>query len=205
RSAVDQAEQYQRYGQRNDGEIDVADAPEEGEVAHQNRHHQRRGHGGGHRQRAVAQIDRQQGIYVGANAEESRLAQRQYAAYAPYQPQAQGQHGQHREHGKVVQGIDFRNQGYARDEHQGRNGGAPERGPEQFSHQMPRLKTLPVMPEGSTRSSTMAVTSSITSPNTEVLRKVVTWLTVPSKADDRAEPVSGSAPPRMTVMKALAI
>ena len=67
------------------------------------------------------------------------------------------------------------------------------------------LKKRPVMPCGSRRSSTIASTSSATSPITGVEPKMTSWLIVPNSAELASVPARMAAPPVMTVMKALAM
>ena len=73
-----------------------------------------------------------------------------------------------------------------------------------YSGYSPR-RSRPVMPSGSRRSSTIAISSTATSLTTVLLLKLTMPSIVPNSADAPLVPSNGNGPPAITVMKALAM
>ena len=87
-------EEDQRDGERDDAEIDVADAAVEHEVAEQRGEQRRHQDGQQRRHRGVAEVDGGDRVGVAAQAEERRLAEAQDAGIAPDQRQRQSEDGE---------------------------------------------------------------------------------------------------------------
>ncbi len=84
---VKEPAQDQRHRQRDDTEINVADAPPEHEVSQQGGAKSGRGDGDDRRQTGVVEIQRGDGVSIAPDPEECGLSEAQDAGKAPYQRQ----------------------------------------------------------------------------------------------------------------------
>jgi hypothetical protein len=152
-------------------EIDVADPAVEHEVAeHQGEprgHQHRQDHGAG----AVAEVDRGDGIGIGAEAEEGGLTEGQDAAEAPDEAEAEGQDAHRREQRVLhqVEDLDLLRHHHDGGDRRGQRRRLCQLGEFLRAHRL-RPKKRPEMPWGSTRIRMIAETNSVTSPNTGVVR-----------------------------------
>src|SRR6185436_9487531 len=202
--AVHQIEEDERHAERDDAQVDVAQASVEHEVAEQRREGRRQHDGHHHRYRALAEVHGGHRVGVGAEPIEGRLAEAEDAAVAPDHAEAEGQDAHGREHGELQQVERLGHHGHAHRD--GQHGGGREPDPQpaaQPAHELLR-KNRPVMPWGRTRKRMMAAASSPASPMTGVVKYVSSWLTEPNTAAAEAVPASMAVPPLMTVMNALA-
>ena len=164
----------ERDRERHHREIDVAEAAVEHEVAEQG------GEGGGHddRQeegrRALADVSHRDGIGVGAEAVERRLPEAEDAAIAPDEAhgERQDRHGDkesHLEEHEEVENLRAGEQQHQQRQHdQDRAACLHASQVDAEDRHSERLKILPVMPWGRSRSITTATMSSPTPPRTGV-------------------------------------
>src|SRR5262249_41453213 len=151
---------------------------------------------------ALADVEHRDGIGVGTEAKERRLAEAKDAAITPDQGEAQRQHRHDHVDGEIEHGVEL---GEPRRQDQESEADHADQDKAQNIEtarvHSPRRKKRPVMPCGSSRIRTMAAASKATSPNTGVVTKVAIWLMVPNKADADIVPLRIAAPPPITVMK----
>ena len=88
---IDAVVENKRERQRDDTDIDVADAGIKHEITERGREHGRQQHRQQQRARAFADVDDGNGIGVGAEPEERRMAETEDTAIAPDERQAQRQ------------------------------------------------------------------------------------------------------------------
>src|SRR5882672_10904156 len=199
---VDGVEQDQRHRQRDDAEIDVADAAIEHEIAEQRGERRRQHDRKQKRNRALADVEHGDRVGVGAEAEEGRLAEAENAAIAPDQRETERQDRHHHVDGQFEHDVELGEP--RRQDHEGDADDTDESEAEKveraFVHR-PLRKKRPVMPCGSRRIRTIAAASKATSPNTGVVTKVAIWLMAPNSAEADIVPLRMAAPPPITVMK----
>ena len=112
---IDRIEQDQRHRQRDDAEIDVADAAIEHEIAEQRGEGRRQDDRQQERDGALADIEHGDRIGIGAEPEEGRLAETENAAITPDQREAERQDRHDHVDREFEHGIEF---GKARRQHQ---------------------------------------------------------------------------------------
>src|SRR5690606_5627684 len=199
---VHEFEENEGDDERDNAEIDVAKPAVEHHRAEHRGKERRDQDGDQHRDRALADIDRGDGVSIGAKAEEGSLPKTENAAKAPDEAEAHRQHavdekgGQHEAVEKLRQEEHQRRRDAKRDE---------ETLHRNLTHYIFPRKKRAVIPCGSRRSRMTAETSSAASPTTGERAKVNSWLTAPKTVPLLISPVMTEGPPAITVMKAFAI
>src|SRR5262249_19863954 len=151
------------------------------------------------RRGALADVERGDGVGVGAETEIGGMAEAQDAGEAPHQAERQGEQRPDREQGRGVGLGDQRQQ-----QQRQHAGGEPDPldadDPESGAGHVELRKKRPVTPCGIRRNSTMASASMARSPITGVEAKDTAWLTAPNTAALDSVPAITATPPVITVM-----